>query len=266
MRLLVLSLAAALALSACQTTTTTTVDGQVVAQTSGPTANVPREKAERARARLELAAAYYRSGQMAIALEETGRALELDPRNAAAYGFQGLIYNELGDRAQAESSFARALQIEPANPDINNNYGWLLCRNGRPLDSIAYFDRAIRDPLYATPARALQNAGSCLAALKDWAGAEAYLRRAYELEPGNPNVQYEAARVAIARADLEHAHRYYQQLTRNGENSAAVLWLGVRLARVSGDSRTEARRARELSEKYPGSPEVFRLQKGDFND
>ena len=265
MRLLVLSLVATVALAACQTTTTTTVDGQVVAQTSGP-ANAPRERAERSRARLDLAAAYFRNGQMAIALEEGRRALELDSSNAAAYGFLGLVYNELGERAKAEENFQRALSLEPTNPDLNNNYGWFLCRTGRERESVAYFDRAVRDPLYATPARALQNAGACLIAVKDWAGAESYLRRAYELDPANAKVQYDAARVALARGDLDRAHQYYQVLTRNGENSAPVLWLGVRLARVSGDTRTETRRARELSQKFPGSAEATRLQKGEFDD
>ena len=246
MRLLVLSLVATVALAACQTTTTTTVDGQVVAQTSGP-ANAPRERAERSRARLDLAAAYFRNGQMAIALEEGRRALELDSSNAAAYGFLGLVYNELGERAKAEENFQRALSLEPTNPDLNNNYGWFLCRTGRERESVAYFDRAVRDPLY-------------------WAGAESYLRRAYELDPANAKVQYDAARVALARGDLDRAHLYYQVLTRNGENSAPVLWLGVRLARVSGDTRTETRRARELSQKFPGSAEATRLQKGEFDD
>lgn len=266
MRLLVLLLAAALGLAACQTTTTTVVDGQVVAQTSGPSANAPRENAERARARLQLAAAYYRNGQLGIALEEGKRALELDPRQAATLGFLGLVYNDLGERTQAEDSFRRALAIEPANPDLNNNYGWFLCRNAQQRESIQYFERAARDPLYATPARALQNAGACLAAIKDWSGAAGLLKRAFEIEPGNPSVLYDATRVAIASGDAERAVFYYQLLSRDGENSAPVLWLGVRTARVAGDARTESRRARELNQKFPDSPEARRLQRGDFND
>lgn len=265
MRSLVLPLVAALVLAACQTTTTTVVDGQVVSKTAGP-ASSPRDRAERARTRLELAAAYYRNGQMSIALEEARRAAELDPRYAPTFGFLGLVFNELGDKAQAEESFQRALAIEPANPDINNNYGWYLCRSGRQRDSIAYFERAVRNPLYATPARALQNAGACLVALRDWDGAESYLKRALEIEPGNPGIQYEASRVALSRNDLDRAQLYYQLLTRNGENSAPVLWLGVRIARAAGDARTEARRSRELSQGFPDSPEVQRLRKGEFND
>jgi type IV pilus assembly protein PilF len=266
MRLL-LVLLAVLGLAACKTTTTTAVDGTVVSQTTGKPSQ-ERDRADRARIRLELAAAYFTNGQMATALEEARRVLVIDPTYAPAYGFLGVIYMELNERAQAEENFQRALKIEPANPEINNNYGWFLCRTGRERESVQYFDRALRDPLYATPARALQNAGLCLARIQDYTAAETYLRRAFELEPGNASIQFELARVSLARGQLERATFYYQLLTRDsGEAaSAPVLWLGVRIARAGGDLRTETRRARLLAEKFPGSPEAARLQKGQFDE
>jgi Tfp pilus assembly protein PilF len=74
--------------------------------------------------------------------------------------------------------------------------------------------------------------------------------------------------VSLARGQLERATFYYQLLTRDsGEAaSAPVLWLGVRIARAGGDLRTETRRARLLAEKFPGSPEAARLQKGQFDE
>lgn len=264
---LVLALLAVLGLAACKTTTTTAVDGTVVSQTTGkPTQE--RDRADRARIRLELAAAYFTNGQMATALEEARRVLTIDPNYAPAYGFLGVVYMDLNERAQAEENFQRALRLEPANPEINNNFGWFLCRTGRERESVQYFDRALRDPLYSTPARALQNAGLCLARIQDYAAAEAYLRRAFELEPGNASIQYELARVSLVRGQLDRATFYYQLLIRDtGEAaSAPVLWLGVRLARASGDLRTETRRARLLAEKFPNSPEAARLQKGQFDE
>jgi type IV pilus assembly protein PilF len=264
---LVLVLLAVLGLAACKTTTTTAVDGTVVSQTTGKPAQ-ERDRADRARIRLELASAYFSNGQMAPALEEARRALAIDPSYAPAYGFLGVVYMDLNERAQAEENFRRALQLDPANPEINNNFGWFLCRTGRERESVPYFDRALRDPLYATPARAAQNAGLCLARVQDYAAAEPYLRRAFELEPGNASIQYELARVSLSRGQLERATFYYQLLTREGGEaaSAPVLWLGVRLARAGGDLRTETRRARLLSEKFPGSPEAARLQKGQFDE
>ena len=180
----------------------------------------------------------------------------------------GVVYMEINERAQAEENLQRALRLEPANPEINNNYGWFLCRTGRERESVQYFDRALRDPLYATPARALQNTGLCLARVQDYTAAETYLRRAFEIEPGNASIQFELARVNLARGQLERATFYYQLLTKEaGEAaSAPVLWLGVRLARAGGDLRTETRRARLLAEKFPGSPEAARLQKGQFDE
>ena len=52
------------------------------------------------------------------------------------------------------------------NPDLNNNYGWFLCQTGREREAVGYFQRALRDPLYATPARASLSAGVCLMRIK----------------------------------------------------------------------------------------------------
>ena len=147
-------LACVLVLEAC-TTTTTRSSGEIVSTTQKTDSAT---SASRGRARVELAAGYYRNGQMAVALEEAKRAVQIDPTLPDAYGLLGLIYMDLDDRRAAEENFRRALQLDGNNPDLNNNYGWFLCQTGREREAVGYFQRALRDPLYATPARA--SAGS----------------------------------------------------------------------------------------------------------
>jgi tetratricopeptide (TPR) repeat protein len=124
-RLLVVVCAAFMA--ACTTTTVTTSSGEVVSTTqSGGAGASPTVMKSRARARVELAAGYFRNGQLAVALEEAKRAVQIDPTFADAYGLLGLIYMELEDRRAAEENFQRALQLDPSNSDLNNNYGWIV--------------------------------------------------------------------------------------------------------------------------------------------
>ena len=74
-------LACAMALGAC-TTTTTRSSGEVVStQKTDSTTS-----ASRGRARVELAAGYYRNGQMGVALEEAKRAVQVDPTLADVHG------------------------------------------------------------------------------------------------------------------------------------------------------------------------------------
>jgi type IV pilus assembly protein PilF len=220
----------------------------------------------RARARADLAAGYYRTGQLAVALEEARRAVTIDPGFADAYGLLGLIYMDMNQRTDAEASFEKALRLDPTGSQLANNYGWFLCQTGRERESLQYFDRALRDPLYTTPARAAQNAGSCLVKLKDYAGAEGYLRRSFELDASSPVTKYLLARTYLVTGQIDRATFYYNLLARSVESTPETLWLGLRIARANGDLRTESQLANELRERFPRSPEVAALARGDFND
>jgi type IV pilus assembly protein PilF len=255
-------------LAGCTTTTVTTSSGEVVAK--GPERVVSTAGAAdartRARARADLAAGYYRTGQLAVALDEARRAASIDPGFADAYGLLGLIYMAMDQRADAEDNFQRAMRLDPANSELANNYGWFLCQTGRERESLQYFDRALRDPLYTTPARAAQNAGSCLVKLKDYAGAESYLRRSFELDASSAATKYLLAGTYLKIGQIDRATFYYNLLARSVESTPETLWLGLRIARANGDLRTETQLANELRERFPRSPEVSALARGDFND
>jgi len=255
-------------LAGCTTTTVTTSSGEVVAK--GPervVANAGAADARtRARARADLAAGYYRTGQLAVALDEARRAVSIDSGFADAYGLLGLIYMDMGQRGDAEENFQKAMRLDPANSELANNYGWFMCQTGRERESIQYFDRALRDPLYTTPARAAQNAGSCLVKVKDYDGAERYLRRSFELDASNAATKYLLSRTYLATGQIDRATFYYNLLARSVESTPETLWLGLRIARANGDLRTETQLANELRERFPRSPEVAALARGDFND
>lgn len=255
-------------LSACTTTTVTNSSGDVV--TKGPERPAARtgeaDARTRARARADLAAGYYRTGQIGIALEEARRATTIDPAFAEAYGLLGLIYMDMNERREAEENFQRALRIDPASSELANNYGWFLCQTGRERDAVEYFDRALRDPLYTTPGRAAQNAGSCLLKLKDYPGAERYLRRSFELDASSAATKYQLSRTYLAMGQIDRATFYYNLLARSVESTPETLWLGLRIARANGDLRTESQMANELRDRFPRSPEVSALARGDFNE
>jgi len=253
-------------LAACTTTTTrTTGDGVTSTQKTEPV-NSAASARNRGRARVELAAGYYRNGQMAVALEEARRAVQIDPTLPDAYGLLGLIYMELDDRRSAEENFQRALQLDGNNPDLNNNYGWFLCQTGRESESTGYFQRALRDPLYATPARGNLSAGVCLMRVKDYAGAEPFLRRSFELDAGNPTTKYELTRLYLATNQTDRAAFYYGLLSKSVDASSETLWLGLRVARAQGDLRTETRLASELRTRFPNSKEAAQLARGAFDE
>jgi type IV pilus assembly protein PilF len=102
--------------------------------------------------------------------------------------------------------------------------------------------------------------------LKDFAGAERYLRRSFELDASNAGTKYLLSRTYLATGQVDRATFYYNLLAKSVESTPETLWLGVRVARANGDLRTESQLARELRERFPRSPEVAALAKGEFNE
>ena len=259
----------ALLSAACTSTTTTTVsnDGSSTITNERSSKRVTEgDLRNRARARTDLAGGYYRNGQLAVALDEARRAAAIDPNYAEAHGLLGLIYMEMKEQRDAEDSFQRALKLEASNSELNNNYGYFLCNTGRERASIEYFNIAIRDPLYRTPARANQNAGACLMRIKDYEGAERYLRRSFELDAGTAVPKFLLSRLYLATNQVEKATFYYNVLAKSIESSAESLWLGLRVARANADLRTETQLANELKQRFPQSPEAAALARGEFDD
>lgn len=247
-------------LSGCQSTTT--VNGQPAP--AQPTKDPDPTK--RAEIRVQLAATYYQQRQYQVAIEEANRAIQLDPNLAMAHAVLGLVYMDLDDRPQAEQNFARALRLDADNPEINNNYGWFLCRTGRERAALDYFQRAAANKLYATPALAWQNAGICMLQVKDYKAAEGYLRRAFELDAASPVVKYQLSRMYLATRELERANFYFGLLERDVGQTAETAWLGLRLARASGDVRGERQYADILRSRFPNSPEASALRRGAFDE
>jgi type IV pilus assembly protein PilF len=264
------ALAAALAagLAACAATDGTvpgggaTVDGQSVV----PRAEVDTEERRRARIRLELASGYYQQKNYSVALDELRQALTIDPDYAAAYGMLGLVYMDINENELADQSFQKALRLMPANPELNNNYGWFLCRTGKQHQALQYFEKAANDPLYQTPARPLYNAGICMRQVKDDEKALAYLHRAFQIEPANAVTLYNLADIYLARNDAERAHFYSQRLLKAYQPTAQVLWQGVRVARKRGDAVEFESLATQLRRGFPTSPEAALLAEEKFGD
>src|SRR5262245_62006948 len=144
----------------------------------------------RAQLHAELAAGFYERGQMDVALQELAQAVKLDPKNAKIYNVYGLVYGMLGEDAKAQANFQTALELAPNDSEIRQNWGWFLCTHGKPRESIAEFEQAVRNPLYKTPDVALTNAGKCSVEIGDRRLGDQYFRRALVINPQNMTAMY----------------------------------------------------------------------------
>jgi type IV pilus assembly protein PilF len=218
----------------------------------------------RARIHTELASAYFERGNVGIALEELRIATSADPNYAPAYSVLGLVHMDLHENDAAQRNFERALSLSPNDPDINNNYGWFLCRSGREEQSIAYFLAALKNPLYKTPARSYINAGLCSLKINGGRDAAGYFERALRSEPDNSLALFNLATIRYQHGQLEAARALIDRYNKQADPTAESLWLALRIERKLGDRGAEDAHTAQLRRRFSGSPEYQRLLKGQF--
>ena len=253
------------ALAGCTSTVTRTdAKGEAKAVPPPPDAEALKRAAG---VRLELASLYFSRGQFNTALDEIKLAIQADPNNGPAHNLMGLIYAALGNTAQAEVGFRRALQINPRDADTMNNYGWFLCQNQRYKDAEAQFQQALVQPNYRGAARTLRVMGICQARDGQLADAEASLMRSYQIDPASAETAVMLADVQYRRGEYERARFYIDRINKSAEASnAQTLWLGARIEYRLGNLALARGLGEQLKTRYPQSPEALAFAQGRFNE
>lgn len=231
-----------------------------------PTSSDQTDSQKRARIRLQLAVGYYEQRQLDVALDEIKQALQADLNLADAYSMRALIYMEMGETRLADDNFLHAIRIAPNNPDFNNNYGWFLCQNHRENQSLSYFENALKNRSYQSPAKALNNAGVCSLRLKDQVAAEGYFSRAFQYDPANPITNTNLAKIYYDRRDYEKSRFYIARVTKTEAINADALWLAIKVEHKLGDRAVESSLVTQLRRRYLNSPEYAACQRGAFDD
>jgi type IV pilus assembly protein PilF len=239
--------------------------GQQPAGSVSPETRSTSEDNPAARIHTELGAGYFARGQLAIALQELKKALDADNGYAPAYNILGLVHGELREDKQAEENFRRAIDLSPNYSEANNNYGLFLCQRGRVPESLARFEVALSNPLYATPEKALANAGSCILEKGDLAQAEVYFIRAMKRSPNLASAQLGMAEVDYRNGRWLAARGLLRKLGAGAELGAQALWLGVRVERRMGDREAEASYGAQLRRRFPESMQTQWLITGQYD-
>ena len=224
------------------------------------------EARKRARIRLELASSYFENGQTTVALDEIKQSLVADPSYPSAYVLRGLVYMRLNEAGLAEDSFRRALQLNPRDADALHNYGWFACQQGRHVEAIDFFQRALTSPVYGGQAKTLMAKGICQTRMGQLAEAEGSFARSYELDAANPITGYNLASLLYRRGEYTRAQFYIRRLNNSELANAETLWLGIKVEHRLRNVEAEQQLAQQLSRRYPKSREWTSYQRGAFDE
>lgn len=181
------------------------------------------------------------------------QALKIDGASPDPQTLLAAIAERRGRMVEAGGLYRRAAELAPQDGAVANNYGAWLCANGRAAESLSWFDRALQDPAYATPAAALANAGACAlrAGQADRAGRD--LRRAVVLDDENAVALGALAQLEYQSGRYMEARAFSERRLAAAPADAGALVLASQIERKLGDSAAAARYGRRLREEFPGN-------------
>ncbi|MBA0264014.1 type IV pilus biogenesis/stability protein PilW [Stenotrophomonas maltophilia] len=200
---------------------------------------------------LALAARDMQVGNLAAAERKAREALKLAPDSPDALVLLAGIDERRGRSQQAGESFRRAAEQAPQRGDILNNYGAWLCQQGRPAESLAWFDRALQAPGYATPAESQANAGSCALDAGQLERAEGDLRAALSVLPGNPVALEAMAQLSFRQGRFMEARAFAERRIAAAPATRSVLQLASQIEARLGDRAASDRYLQRIRQEFP---------------
>ena len=217
--------------------------------------------------RVALARQYIGEGNWEGAKRNLQLAYDIDSNNAEVHEAFALVYQSTGEYELAEENFRKAIKLDSRLSRARNNYAAFLFSQQRYEEAEKQLDYVVKDTLYSGRPRAFVNLGLCRQQLFNPQGAEEAFVRALAMDRTNRIALLEVAQIRFDAGDYKTASGYYDTYKRVArQQSARGLWLGVRLARETGDRDAEGSYALALSNIYPDSAEYqayLRTQQSD---
>lgn len=128
--------------------------------TSSPPPKAPRSEA--VKARLNLALAYLEQQDYPKAKENIDKAHQHDTHDYLPYSVMAYYYQQIGEPTSAEQAYQQALRLSDSRPDVLNNYGTFLCKQGQFQQAYQQFEQAVKSPEpYYHQADSLENIVLC---------------------------------------------------------------------------------------------------------
>ena len=174
----------------------------------GPKGMSPEES--KAREKVDIAGRMLQVGSFREAERVLNDALELDPRIPEAHYFMGVTRFYLGDYAAAEKSLRESLRLRPEDGDAHNTLGLVYVQMGDRDRALEEYRLALKDPVFATPEKALLNIGLCLDGMGQTEEAIRELRRSVETNPRYYPAHYELAKILDRQEQTREAIEEYE--------------------------------------------------------
>jgi protein O-GlcNAc transferase len=157
-------------------------------------------------------------GRRAEAIASFREALRLQPDFPHAHNNLANALHEMGDRAQARGHWHKAIELQPDYAEAHHNLAQALVDDGQYDDALRHAGQAVRlAPNHGPAHRVLGNAH---AGKEDWTAAETSLRQALRLRPEWPEAHCDLAHVLQKQEKFAEAAGHLRQALQLNPNYA----------------------------------------------
>jgi len=209
----------------------------------------------------QLGLGYLRQGDFERAEKKLDKAIKFNSDNVEAHHYKAELYRRLGEFEKAETEYKIALDLDPKNTTIQNNYGVYLCDRGNYDEAINYFETIIKDPFYKEKAAAYENVGLCQLRRGNLQKAENAFTEALRFNPKMPNSVISLAQMRYDSGRKGDAYEYFRRYLQLAQHTPESLWLGILLEHERGAKNTVASYKVLLKGKFPDSKQAQLLKK-----
>ena len=226
---------------------------------TGTTA-LPVLNAETSTMQLAQASIAMQSQDYPRALDLVKSSIRHNPENAKAHSVAGLIYQRQGFSQQAREYFSKAIQLDPNDPAIRNNFGNYLCAERKFGAAEENFLIAANSPGNAQPDTALTNAGLCALRANDSNRAKDFFSKAVQVNSAQTIALYQLALMSQRNADAVTASGFLQHYLTHKSHSAKTLLLASKIESDLSNNDGYRNLLQQLVRDFPDSPEATQAQ------
>ena len=167
-----------------------------------------------------LSICFIRRGDQENALREAEATLAIDPRFTDALIMKGGILASRGDYDAALAALRTAVDLDPAKPVIRLDLARVLAESGRAGEARVQYETLLKMQPDFGPA--LTGLGAIYAGERELEQAQAALRRAIQIDPGDVQARFNLARVYEQQGMVAEAKTEYQQVAESPRASEAT--------------------------------------------
>ena len=152
-----------------------------------------------------------KANMLSEAIAGFNTTLDIYPEFAAAWYNMGVAYYALGEEANAQGAYERAIELNANDKQALNNMGVIYFNKKDYANALSFFNRAVEaDPSFSDP---YANIGAAYHNQRDYPNAITYYLKALSLQPRNRGVLSNLSKAYNNIGDTEKAN-YYANLAK----------------------------------------------------